>query len=573
MLLLSCRGIKKSFFDQKVLDGIDLDIKIGDRVGLVGINGSGKSTLARILTGELAADSGQIIKHKGKVNISLLKQVSSYDEKEHQLIFTDDNRNSDSFLKLSGCLGLDQVLYWSPERLNGLSGGEKSKLSLAGIWADRPELLIMDEPTNHLDFQGIDWLIKQLEEYPGAVMIISHDRFFLDKTVKQVMELSNGKIKLYSGNYSYYREQKKREYESQLHQYQENVKKQQKINEQINRLDQWSDKAHNQAAKEAKEAGRKKGGKEFYRVKAKKMDRQVKSKFKRLNKMKEKAEKPVEEPDINFGFVNPKKRGRMLIETQDISKFFPDKTLFKNSSFFIKRGDKVGLWGPNGSGKSTLFKIIMGSDDLDNGEIRVSTSARPGYLEQEAGNELFTGMVLDYSKNYWEGKWNREKFQQLQYLLAEMGFSSEILEKEFNVLSPGEKTRLLISLLILDQPDFLLLDEPTNHMDIYSREELENALLTYQGTIIIASHDRYFVEKVCDRILVFENNQIKEYSDLDSLYNPKKRDDHNDEELMRLKNRRAFILSKLSILKPDNDEYLSLENEYQEIQQEMSKFN
>ena len=280
-MLISCRNLIKSFGDRIVLNGIDLDIWEGDRLGLVGRNGAGKTTLADIIAGYQDIDEGSVAMPYQPLNIGYLKQ--NQDElfpKESEF----STRPEDELNRLASNLGINRIGNWPAERLHNLSGGEKTKLALARILAVNPELLILDEPTNHLDYQGVEFLISELSRYQGTVIIISHDRYFLDRTVAKIGEISGGILRIYPGNYTAYREIREKERENQLHRYQSQQKEQQKIELAIKRLKNWSDKAHRESRKKA--AGIK-GGKEYYRKKAKKKDRAIKSQIKRLENMRE----------------------------------------------------------------------------------------------------------------------------------------------------------------------------------------------------------------------------------------------------------------------------------------------
>jgi macrolide transport system ATP-binding/permease protein len=377
---LSCRRIQKAFGDRMVLSDIDLDITQGDRIALVGRNGAGKSTLANILTGSMDYDYGTIISSRQEFSIGYLRQTEAEPELFMKVLKMETEVNGE-FQRLSSHLGINQLKNCSGERIQKLSGGEKTKIALARVWAAHPELLILDEPTNHMDYQGINFLISELSAYKGAAIIISHDRYFLDHTVSKIAELDNGKLKIYPGNYSAYREIRQKERESQWHRYESEQKVQKEIESKIQQLKGWSDKAHRESRRKAQ--GRM-GAKEYYRKKAKKRDQAVKSQIKRLEKMRQEGtSRPEKEVQVSFGLKAWEQGGKRLLEGQDVGKSFGELLLFKDSSFYIKRGEKVGISGPNGCGKTTLVNIIVGRESLDAGNIFVSPSARIAFLSQD----------------------------------------------------------------------------------------------------------------------------------------------------------------------------------------------
>lgn len=568
MLLLSCRGIKKSFADLEVLKGIDLDIEERDRIGLVGSNGCGKTTLANIIFGVNEPDEGVIRKFSQEIKMGYLLQSKDYlfnQQFETEGLFNQDK----NFLVTTKQLGLKKISRWEEERFKSLSGGERTKLALAQIWARSPKLLVLDEPTNNLDYTGVEWLLQELASYSGAVLIISHDRYFLDQVVTRIVEIDQGVAHNYSGNYTFFRQEKVRQREIQLNQYTEQKKTEAQIKNEINRLKDWSAKAHREAGKVGKMAEMKKGGKEFYRTKAKKMDQLIKSRVKRLERSKKTGvTKPAEEPDIHFLFNDSAKHGRRILEGVEIAKGFTEQILFTDSSFCILRGEKVGIFGSNGCGKTTLIKLILGQERLDHGKIWVSPSAKIGYLSQDIND-------LDPNKTILEtlGIDHLRFSHQARSLLANLGLDETKVESRVFQLSMGERIRLKIAKMILDQTDLLILDEPTNHLDLYCREELERALSTYQGTLLLVSHDRYMVERLCNRLLIFKDQRIQKIACGFREY--KKSLENNEkkiltklkEELMVIENRLTIILGSFNQLKVEDLEYQRLDTEFQGLLQ------
>jgi macrolide transport system ATP-binding/permease protein len=494
-MFISCRGIKKSFGDRMVLNGIDLDIGRGDRIGLVGRNGSGKTTLANILTGCLDYDEGSMVTAAEQIKIGYLRQTQAEAGPFSQVV-------NGEFQRLTSYLGMNQVQEWSQERLQNLSGGEKTKIALAGILASAPDLLILDEPTNHMDYQGVDFLLAKLAAYRGAVVIISHDRYFLDQTVAQIAEIEKGTITLYQGNYSWYREAREKERQSRQHTYESQKKEQGKIEADIARLKGWSAKAHRESRKKAEGMM---GGKEYYRKKAKKRDQAIKSQIKRLEKMqREEIKRPEAETQVKFSLDSRLKGGRRLLEAEHITKTYGDLLVFKDSSFYINRGEKVGILGPNGCGKTTLFKTILGQEILDAGKIFLSPAARVAYVGQELPqNENWSLKQLVRDRTIPDQK-------NIFRLMVELGIAYDRLNIPLDTVSRGERMKIAIGMAIIDECDLLMLDEPANHLDLYSRESLEESLIRFPGSMLIVSHDRCLLEKVCAHMLIFKEHRISQ---------------------------------------------------------------
>ncbi|NLN86039.1 MAG: ABC-F family ATP-binding cassette domain-containing protein, partial [Syntrophomonadaceae bacterium] len=441
-----------------------------------------------------------------------------------------------------------------------------TKLALAGVWASRPDLIILDEPTNHMDYQGVKYLISELASYQGAVIIISHDRYFLDQTVAQIAELENGHIRIYKGNYSAYREAKRRDRESRQHVYESQQKEQRKVEIAVTKLKTWSAKAH----RESRHKGDgQMGGKEYFRKKAKKRDQAVKSQLKRLEKMsREQVERPGKELRVNFDLNAGGKGARRLLEASEISKAFGDLVLFKDSSFYINRGEKVGILGPNGCGKTTLIKTILGEETVDRGAIFLSPAARIAYVGQELprGKE---GTLQELVAT-----WTREQQKRAFQLMIQLGIPYDRLSIAMGELSRGERMKIAMGLAIMGECDLLILDEPTNHLDLYSREALEESLTQFPGTTMIISHDRYLLQEVCQYLLVFDQQKVsriegkleyyltKRPLDKDSFESQTPAEPDNQEELLLLETKIAWILSELNRIKPGTSDYLALDQEY-----------
>lgn len=564
MSLLRLLAVTKSFGELEVLKGVSLTIDPGEKIGLVGNNGAGKSTLANIIAGETSADAGSLCQDKANLTVGYLRQDKPYSRPAFagQL-----QQGPGEFMAVAGKLGLKNVGAWEEKQLQVISGGERTKLALAQVLTASPDLLLLDEPTNHMDILGVEWLVQELGKYRGAVLIISHDRWFLDQTAGRILELEAGKVTEYAGNYSFYREEKLRRFASRLHRYQVEQREQKAIAEEINRLRQWSAKGHREAGKES---DMRKGVKEYGRKQAKLRDRQIKSRIKLLErKKKEGLERPQDEKRPQFEFETAVRRGRRILEAVAIRKGFGERNLFTSSSFYIQRGEKVGLIGANGCGKTTLIRIILGQESLDGGELWLSPTLRPGYLSQDEKDIGLEQSALDIM-----GASRKDDVTRVRTLLANMGFDAAMIEKPAKHLSLGERTRLKLAAMIEQETDFLLLDEPTNHLDLHSRELLEETLRDYTGTVIIASHDRYLLAGVCDKLLVFEDGVINrlvhgfgEYQQRKGRQEQDKKETAEPEELLIIETKMAWLVSELGKRTPQDEEYSALDEEYRRLAQ------
>lgn len=553
--IISLAQIKKSFAEKTVLKHIDMEIKHGDRIGLIGYNGTGKTTLANILTGNLAPDGGTIQMAKEQLSIGYLRQSIEYTASSFKKMM--ESHAEEGLFELTSQLGLSKTQRWENEQLNHLSGGEKLKLALAHIWAEKPDILILDEPTNHLDLEGIEWLTNELKVYKGAAIIISHDRYFLDKTVKRMYELEQGELRLYEGNYTSFKQQKDEWRRTRQQQYENQQREIKRINRQIAQLQNWSDKAHRESTKQE-------AYKEYYRMKAKKMDIQVKSKQKRLEAEleKRKIDKPLEELKVEFDFKGNDKRGKRIIEAKKITKKFENKIIFEDSQFYIKHGEKFALIGPNGSGKTTLIKMILEQETWQGGELWKSPSLRIGYLSQDVGDLPSHLKPLEALKVY-----NRDRIGKAMTIFANLGFSADQLDGPISSLSLGQRTKVKLVGLLLDGYDLLILDEPTNHLDLPSREQLEETLTSFNGTLLIVSHDQYFLEKLCNRWLVIDHTKIRRIEGNPRKIQQKKstQSTNLEDELLVLDTKITAVLSDLSLQIPGSEVYEKLDKEFKQL--------
>lgn len=565
MTIMKIRGIQKSFNEKQILQNAEIDIKQDSRIGLVGNNGAGKTTLANILYGSILPDKGIIDTFNSSVNIGYLKQSTEYSIHDFEDTYS---LAENGLFQLSSQLGLNKDIDWADPDWSKLSGGEKLKISLASVWASRPELLILDEPTNHLDLQGVEWLIEELKTFKGAVVIISHDRYFLDQTATEIIEIEDGSTKLFKGNYSSYRQEKERLYEIQLHQYEIQQKHKQQIEQQMANLKNWSEKAHRDSTKQGSASERRQiGYKEYHRVKAKKMDNQIKSKMKRLNQELEKNEvrAPMEEAKVRFEFQDSRKRGKRILEARELSKSFGSRCLFEESHIYMNHGERMALLGPNGSGKTTLIKILLGEETATSGDVWASETIRIGYLSQDVSDLPLDKTALEYT-----GLTDRESIGRARTIFANIGLSEEKLTVPISTLSLGQRTRVKLVMMLLAEIDLLILDEPTNHLDLASRESLEKTLLNFQGSIITVSHDVYFQEKISNKLLLIENEKIsrKEYG-MKELNNqnasPIADNKEKEEQLMVLQNEINALIGRLSFMAKGEPGYEQLDKDLTEL--------
>jgi len=526
MIVLSCNNISKAYLVENILKDISFSINKGDKVGLVGPNGSGKSTLFKILIGELSKDSGDIYRPKD-LKIGYLEQnthiVSTHTVfEEAQSIFShlfdmenelrslekqmSDTSNSnnenlqnlmdkyanltDEFSALNGfgyrseINGVLKGLGFTEEefhkKINLLSGGQKSRMIMAKLLLQNPDIMLLDEPTNHLDLDAIQWLERYIKDYKGTVLIVSHDRYFLDSTVNKVFHLSNGHLKTYEGNYTTFINKFEKDVILQNKRYDAQQKE---IKKQEDMIQTFMDR------------------------RSKRNIRQAKSRQTRLEKIDriEKFSDTTKQTKLTF---EPKvESGKDVLFAKSVCKSFGDLNIFSDLNFKIYRGDAVGIIGPNGVGKTTLLKLIMNQLDLDSGELWKGTNVEIGYYDQEQTNLNPEKTIVD---EIWDENPHFDRYT-IMSLMARFLFFNDDLEKKIKTLSGGEKGRLSLMKLMLSNANFLILDEPTNHLDIESKEVLENALIDYTGTILTISHDRYFLNKISNKIFDLQATGLSEY--------------------------------------------------------------
>ncbi|WP_066636100.1 ABC-F family ATP-binding cassette domain-containing protein [Desulfolucanica intricata] len=525
MILLQASHISKSFGTDKVLDNVNLAVQEKQRVGLVGPNGAGKSTLLKILTGSLQADTGEIIKPKD-VSLGYLSQDSGlnsnlniWDEMltvfkeviaqekalrelekkmgahtgltvnssernklmEEYANLSEDFRNKGGYGYQAVIRGVLHGLKFKEKAydtvINTLSGGQKTRLALGKLLLARPDVLILDEPTNYLDIETMSWLEQYLQSYRGAILVVSHDRYFLDALVEVIYELERGRAARYKGNYSQFIQLKTAQVEQKLKQY----KKQQ---EEIARTEEFINRNIVRAS----------------------TTKRAQSRRKMLEKM-ELLEKPIAQKTTRFTFTISCENGTEVLKVKNLLIGYDKVPLTGEINFTLERGERAAIVGPNGIGKTTLLKTLTGKLKAIKGTFVTGTNVKLGYYEQEQVKVAGTKQVL---YELWD-EYPQLDEKDVRTVLGNFLFSGDDVYKNAYELSGGERARLSLAKLMLKKANFLLLDEPTNHLDIYSKEVLEDALIDYPGTLLFISHDRYFLNKIATRVLEFTPDGIRSY--------------------------------------------------------------
>lgn len=528
MIEIELNKIKKNYGLKNILDGFSLELKTGERVALIGQNGSGKSTILKIIAKQESVDSGTINIRNG-AKIRILNQIYE-NEKEDISVEKFLYKSFEEILKVEKKLNklatqmstevnadkLEKIIneygrmqerfslmggYEIQERFNKicsrfyinkellkqsynlLSGGEKTRVNLAKLLLTQPEILLLDEPTNHLDIHSLEFLEELILKYKGTVLIVSHDRYFLDKVINKTVLLENGKENIYYGNYSYFLKEDERRTLAQFENYKNQQKQIEKMKESILTLRKFGDLA----------------GNEMFFKRAKNIE-------KRLEKMEIIDRVDLNKKSLDLKFNIKKRSGNDVLKLENVEKKFDQKVIFKDANLTLNYGEKAALIGKNGSGKSTLIKMILGQDTNFQGELKLGTSIKIGYISQNIIFEDNEKTVLDY---FLEG--NNLSETEARSKLAKYGFRQENAFKRIGKLSGGEKVRIILMKLIQKDINFLILDEPTNHIDIDTREILEEALKEYKGTALFVSHDRFFINAIANRVLNIEDYKIKSY--------------------------------------------------------------
>ena len=522
-MILACNNISKSFGVDEVIKNASFHIEEREKAAIVGINGAGKTTLLRIIMGEYSADSGEVVIAKdrtigylaqhqnlsgdntiydellsvkqdiidlerkirkleldmhGREGAELEAVMEAYSKSTHQFELQNGYAYKSEVVGVLKGLGFDESDF--EKRMSTLSGGQKTRVALGRLLLSKPDIIMLDEPTNHLDMNSIAWLENYLVNYDGSVIIVAHDRYFLDKVVTKVIEVERGVVSVFSGNYSDYAAKKKQLMDAKLKEYynqQRDIKHQEEV---IAKL------------------------KSFNREKSIK---RAESREKLLDKI-EVIDKPITvQETMHFKLEPAKESGNDVLSVEGLSKSFGSQKLFEDVSFEIKKGEKVALIGNNGTGKTTILKIINHIIEADSGKVRLGANVEIGYYDQEHN-------VLHMDKTAFEeigDAYPDMSNTQIRNMLACFLFTGDDVFKKIGDLSGGERGRVSLAKLMLSNANFLILDEPTNHLDIMSKEILESALNRYTGTVLYVSHDRYFINKTAGRIIELSANTVTNY--------------------------------------------------------------
>jgi ABC transporter related protein len=604
-LVLSTANISKSFAGETLIEDADILINEGEKVALVGINGSGKTTFLKIVAGEMSPDSG-IVTFAKNTSFAYLKQINNIDtdltieeelttvikpildmeerflklqeeiskanEKELDALYAEYDRLqhalelNDAYMaksKLTGILkGLGFIEEEFSRKVSTLSGGQKTRVYLAKILLTEPDIILLDEPTNHLDLSSIEWLESYLNNYKKAVLIVSHDRYFLDKIVTKVIDIDNKKVETYNGNYTEFIKKKKELKESAMRAYlnrEAQIKRQEEVIEKL---------------------------KSFNREKSVK---RAESRQKALDRI-ERIDKPTEErSDMDLFFSQSIESGKDVLHIEGLSKSFGHRKLFENVNIDVKRGEHIAILGDNGTGKTTLLKILNNLTEPDSGYIRFGTNVSIAYYDQEH-------QVLDRNKTIFDEIHDEHPDMnntEVRNVLASFLFTGDEVFKPISSLSGGERGRVSLAKIMLSTANLIILDEPTNHLDITSKEILENAIREFEGTVIYVSHDRYFINQTATRILYLKDNKFYNYIGNYDYYLEKKSDvessfiyateeddtaksDDNSESDTKLnwksaKEDRAKLKKRQNAIKRCEDKISILEKDLSDIEEEFLK--
>ena len=528
MIILQGKNLSKSYITNLIFDHVDFHIQEGEKVGLVGPNGTGKSTLFRCITNEESFDSGTL-SMSARHTMGYMEQMPEFapgftlldavlemfqdifamrDQLRHlehemgmqdgealETLLDEYSRLTHSYEDLGGfscesrAKGIIKGLGFDDEDFNReiacFSGGEKTRASLARLLVREPDLLLLDEPTNHLDLDALDWLENFLRNYRGAVLVISHDRYFLDQVTTRTLELNHHTLKSYNGNYSRYTELKAEQEMAQMRAYE-------KQQAEIARTEEY-----------------------IRKYKAGIKSKQARGREKQLSRV-ERLEAVGHNKSMLLNMHEVSGSGEVVLEIRDLAMQYPDKVLFSDFTDTIYKGEKIGLIGGNGVGKSTILKIIMGQIEATSGTVKTGSRVKVAYYDQEhrqlnPKNKIIDEIVYQYDVTLNEAR----------DLLAQVLFFGEDVEKRIGDLSGGEKARVALLKIILDEPNLLIMDEPTNHLDISAKEIVEEFLLAFPGTVFMVSHDRYLLDSVCTRTIVLENRKLMSYLGNYSYYRQK----------------------------------------------------
>lgn len=529
MIEIELNNIIKNYGLKNVLNGMNLTLKTGERAAIIGCNGAGKSTVLKIIMKQENISAGTINIRKN-ATIGILRQIYEYEETnpnvytflqrsfehffeletklkklEDEMSYEKDDEKISELLQKYGnvqqkyiqmggydiqekfnkiCSGLQINEKMLNQNYNDLSGGEKTIVNLGALLLKEPSILLLDEPTNHLDMEKLEWLEKFLKEYKGTILMVSHDRYFLDKVATKTILLENGKEKIYLGNYSYFLKEDEKRTLAEFENYKNQQKMIKKMKESIKTLRKFGELAKNEM---------------FFK--------RAKSIEKKLAKIKQLPQVDLEQKTLlNFKLNIDSRSGKDVVIINNLNKNFESKNIFENANLQIHYGEKIALIGKNGTGKSTLLKIIMNEDCEYTGEIKIGQSVNIGYIPQEINFEDDNQTIL----NFFEQFDNRNETE-IRTSLAKYMFRGNDVFKKVSSLSGGEKVRLILAKLLKQNINFLILDEPTNHIDIETRELLEEAIKEYSGTVLFVSHDRYFINNLAERIVEVKEKRFFSY--------------------------------------------------------------
>ena len=522
MIDIAISGLVKEFeVGKKILDGLTFQVDSGERVGLLGKNGCGKTTLLRILPGQLDWDEGEVVLAPDK-RVGLISQIPVYPagytvedvldtafrplremEEEMEQLAARMERGEDPALlrrydqltaafeagggydtdtrKNKVCSGLQIGPGMREQLFDRLSGGEKTRVNLGRLILEDTDILLLDEPTNHLDLKATEWLEEYLDKFKGTVLAVSHDRWFLDRVVDRVIEIQEGKAEFYSGNYSFYVVEKERRYQEKLKQYEKEQAKIQQLEKAAEQLRIWAYSGNDKIFKRAQ------------------------SMEKRIERMRT-TDRPTRERKMEVRFGEREFRGDEVLTIKGLSKSFGQRALFSGVDLEVVGGERIALLGDNGTGKSTLIKILMGEEGPDEGKIRMGPTVKIGYLPQiihfdHPERSLLDTMLYELDCTA----------QTARNRLASFKFRGEDVFKPVSALSGGEQSRLRLCMLMDEKINLLILDEPTTHLDIQSREWIEEAVEEYEGNLLFVSHDRYFIDRFATRVWVLEDGQVTDF--------------------------------------------------------------
>ena len=545
MILLQVNQVSKYYGAELILSNMKLEVQDKDRIALVGRNGAGKSTLLKIIAGQLSYDDGEIIKPKD-VTIGYLAQDTGLESKlsiwdEMLTVFSDLIRQEQAIRQLEEKMAnpdifsnetvyqkvlneYDQLQITFKEQggyqyeadirsvlhglqfgdfdysthISTLSGGQKTRLALGKLLLTKPDILILDEPTNHLDIETLSWLEQYLQGYHGAVLIVSHDRYFLDKVVNVVYEISRHSMKKYHGNYSSYLVKKAEDYERNMKQYEKQQEEMEKLRDFVQR-----------------------------NITRASTTKRAQSRRKQLEKMEVLDRPQGDQKSASFSFQIDKQSGNEVLQLQDLTIGYEHEKISEHIQIRITKGESIALVGPNGVGKSTLLKTIINKLSALSGDIRFGTNVQVSYYDQEQANLVSNKRVLN---ELWD-EHSLKPEKEIRTILGNFLFSGDDVLKNVSTLSGGEKARLALAKMMMEKGNFLILDEPTNHLDIDSKLVLENALIDYPGTILFVSHDRYFINRIATKVIELSKDGNEEFLGDYDYYVQKKQEQAEHEAL------------------------------------------